>query len=192
MWIKILWDPPTPSTYFIPHHCVLKPESVTTKLCVVFDASQKAANGFCLNDTLLLGPKLHQDVSCVLSRFRLHSVCFTADIRQMFRQVLVAREHQDFQRILWPFPSEPIKEFRLRTLVFGIRSSPFLAMRCIRQLDKEHSYEFPEACAVLQDDIFVDDIVSGSDSFSGAIQLQTQLTEVLSRAGLELQRCLTI
>ncbi|XP_044757729.1 uncharacterized protein LOC123315893 [Coccinella septempunctata] len=107
----------------------------------------------------------------------------------MFRQVLVAREHQDFQLILWRFsPSEPIKEFRLRTLVFGIKSSPFLAMRCIRQLAEEHSYEFPEACAVLQDDIFVNDIVSGSDSLSGAIQLQTQLTEVLSRAGFELRK----
>nr|XP_041630558.1 uncharacterized protein LOC121502008 [Drosophila kikkawai] len=42
--------------YFIPHHCVLKPESSTTKLRVVFDASCKTTSNKSLNDILYAGP----------------------------------------------------------------------------------------------------------------------------------------
>ncbi|GFY52296.1 uncharacterized protein TNIN_271871 [Trichonephila inaurata madagascariensis] len=39
--------------YYIPHHAVIFPESKTTKLRVVFDASCKSSNGNSLNDILL-------------------------------------------------------------------------------------------------------------------------------------------
>lgn len=46
--------------FYIPHHCVFKPSSSTTKLRVVFDASAKTSDGS-LNETLLPGPKLQKD-----------------------------------------------------------------------------------------------------------------------------------
>lgn len=39
--------------YFIPHHCVLREGSVTTKLRVVFDASMRTKSGYALNDITL-------------------------------------------------------------------------------------------------------------------------------------------
>uniref|UniRef100_A0A8D8AXM8 (northern house mosquito) hypothetical protein n=1 Tax=Culex pipiens TaxID=7175 RepID=A0A8D8AXM8_CULPI len=42
--------------YFLPHHAVVRPESSTTKLRVVFDASAKSSNGQSLNDQLLDPP----------------------------------------------------------------------------------------------------------------------------------------
>ena len=55
----------TPQTsglcYYLPHHCVFK-DSTTTKLRVVFDASSKSPNDNSLNDCLLLGPRLQDDV----------------------------------------------------------------------------------------------------------------------------------
>ena len=46
------------SQYYIPHHCVVRPESVSTKLRVVFDASAKTSSGQSLNDILLIGPTI--------------------------------------------------------------------------------------------------------------------------------------
>ncbi|XP_063228908.1 uncharacterized protein LOC134534376 [Bacillus rossius redtenbacheri] len=84
----------TPS-FYIPHHGVLKPDSSTTKLRVVFDASAKDSKGTSLNDQLLTGPKLQRDIADVLLSFRDHAVAFTADIRQMYRQILVQEEFRD-------------------------------------------------------------------------------------------------
>ena len=73
--------------YYLPHHCVFK-DSTTTKLRVVFDASSKSPNGNSLNDCLLLGPRLQDDVFETLIRFRLHQYALSADVAKMDRQVV--------------------------------------------------------------------------------------------------------
>jgi len=55
--------------YYLPHYAVSKDFSTTTKLRVVFDASCKTLSGICLNDALLVGPVVQQDLFSILSRF---------------------------------------------------------------------------------------------------------------------------
>lgn len=43
-------------TYYLPHHAVMKPDSTTTKLRVVFDGSAKTTSGLSLNDVQHVGP----------------------------------------------------------------------------------------------------------------------------------------
>ena len=38
--------------FYIPHHCIIKEESVSTKLRVVFDANMKSSNDLSLKDVL--------------------------------------------------------------------------------------------------------------------------------------------
>ena len=47
-------------THYLPHHAVLKEDSTTTKLRVVFDASHKTASRKSPNDLLLIGPTLQE------------------------------------------------------------------------------------------------------------------------------------
>jgi len=54
--------------YYIPHHPVIKDNSLTTKLRVVFDASCKSSTGLSLNDCLMVGPTLQQDLFSILLR----------------------------------------------------------------------------------------------------------------------------
>ncbi|XP_044779802.1 uncharacterized protein LOC123327446 [Drosophila simulans] len=42
--------------YFLPHHCVMKEDSTTTKLRVVLDGSAATSTGYSLNDVLIAGP----------------------------------------------------------------------------------------------------------------------------------------
>lgn len=56
-------------TYYLPHHAVIKSESATTKLRVVFDRSAVAASGLSLNDILLKGAKCQPDLIGILLRF---------------------------------------------------------------------------------------------------------------------------
>ncbi|XP_076384076.1 uncharacterized protein LOC143261733 [Megalopta genalis] len=58
--------------YYLPHHAVMKTTSLTTKLRVVFDGSAATTSGTALNDTLLTGPKIQDDLLYILLRFRNH------------------------------------------------------------------------------------------------------------------------
>lgn len=67
----IKWNPQqTDTEYYLPHHAVVKENSLTTKLCVVFDGSAKSHTGLSLNDALLVGPTVQDDLFSILLRFR--------------------------------------------------------------------------------------------------------------------------
>ncbi|XP_077258611.1 uncharacterized protein LOC143895417 [Temnothorax americanus] len=52
--------------YYLPHHGMLKPDSATTKLRVVFNGSSASTSGRSLNNIMHTGAKLHLDVTDVL------------------------------------------------------------------------------------------------------------------------------
>ncbi|XP_065368751.1 uncharacterized protein LOC135961183 [Calliphora vicina] len=87
--------------YFIPHQCVLRPQSISTKLRVVFDASCRTTTHLSLNDLLMIGPTVQEELYSTLIRFRLHKYAVTADIEKMYRQVLIDEADRKFQLILW-------------------------------------------------------------------------------------------
>jgi hypothetical protein len=173
---------------YIPHHGVLK-ESSTTRLRAVYDASLASSTGVSLNQNLMSGPKLQQNVQDVILRFRLHPVVFTCDIKQMYRNVRLHPEDWRYQTIFWrESPDEPLQEFELTTVTYGVSSSAFQAIRVVHELANLNSELYPEASRVLREDTFVDDIVSGSDTIESARVLQHQLVDVLGQGCFHLRK----
>ncbi|XP_055623719.1 uncharacterized protein LOC129767123 [Toxorhynchites rutilus septentrionalis] len=78
-------------TYFLPHHGVEKTDSTTTKLRVVFDASCRTETGISLNQALMVGPVVQDDLFSILLRFRVHRFAIIADIEKMYRQIRLLR-----------------------------------------------------------------------------------------------------
>ena len=72
-------------TNYIPHHFVLEPNK-PGKIRIVFDASSKF-NGSSLNDSLLPGPNLLNNLVVVLSRFRRGQVAVISDIEKMNHRI---------------------------------------------------------------------------------------------------------
>ncbi|XP_049871172.1 uncharacterized protein LOC126370378 [Pectinophora gossypiella] len=178
----------TKGRYYIPHHCVLRPDSATTKLRVVFDASAKDMTGKSLNETLLIGPKLQTNILEILIRFRIHPVVFTSDVRQMYRQILVQEEDRDFQRIFWRSNStQPVQEYRLNTVTYGVSSAPFLACRAVKQLSEDES-DLHLAHSIVQSDMYIDDIVTGFPDFQQALQAKSEIIDLLGRGQMELRK----
>nr|XP_037877020.1 uncharacterized protein LOC119630728 [Bombyx mori] len=188
--MELVDDQPSVSeSYYIPHHCVVKESSESTPTRVVYDAGCRSTSGYSLNDVLLTGPKLHMDIVDVLLKFRVHSIALTADIKQMYRNILVRESDKDFQRIVWrTSPEQTIRDYRLRTVTFGVKSSPYLALRTIKQLAQDEAEWFKLASPVLLNDVFVDDVVSGEDSEVSALALQQELIGICRAAGFELRK----
>lgn len=55
--------------YYLSHHCVIRGEHSTTKLRIVFNAFCRTTSGISLNDALMNGPVLQQELFSVLLRF---------------------------------------------------------------------------------------------------------------------------
>ena len=111
------------ASYYLPHHGVLKPQSKTTKLRVVFTRSSKTQSGKSLNDILHTGAKLQRDIADLLLWSRQHKLIFMTDIRKMFRQIRVHKDDWPLQGILWIDANEQKAEFHLTTVTYGTRPS---------------------------------------------------------------------
>ncbi|XP_033218066.1 uncharacterized protein LOC117173536 [Belonocnema kinseyi] len=71
---------PNNQGYYLPHHAVVKTCSLTTKTRVVFDDSAKTTTGISLNDSLMVGPIIQEDLFSIITRFRTFQYALTADI----------------------------------------------------------------------------------------------------------------
>lgn len=65
---------------------------MTTKLGVIFNASQPTSSGESLNDTLLIGSKIQNNLIHILLKQKAYKYVIVADIEKMSRQVLMTNK----------------------------------------------------------------------------------------------------
>ena len=127
-------------------HAVRKEHSTTPKVRVVFDASAKAATGTSLNDTLLVGPTIHPPLIDILLKFRFHSVALTADVSKKDRAVELIPPDHDLHRFIWRNSlDEPLQDYRMTRVTFGVSASSFAANMPLKQNALEFAVEYPQA-----------------------------------------------
>ncbi|XP_062711815.1 uncharacterized protein LOC134289648 [Aedes albopictus] len=175
--------------YYLPHHAVLKPESTTTKLRVVFDASCRTSSGVSLNEALMVGPVVQDDIQDISLRFRLHRYALVGDVAKMYRMVLHTEDDRRVLKIVWRDEStEPIRTYQLKTVTYGTASAPYLATKCLQRLLEEGESAYPVAAKVVGKDFYVDDMLSGIDSIDEGRLLIQQMIALLHSAGFTLRK----
>ena len=110
--------------WYLPHHAVIHPAK-PEKIHVVFDASAKH-QGVSLNDVLLKGPDLTENLATILLRFRNGPIAVSSDIEKMFLQVGVKESDQRALRFVWrpPGSTKFPDTYQMKVQVFGAVSSP--------------------------------------------------------------------
>lgn len=179
----------TTAVCYLSHHGVLREASFSTKLRVVFNGSATLPSGASLNRYLHVGPNLLPALADVLLRWRRHCFVLATDVEKMFHQIEVYPKDRDLQRILWrEDPAEEVKEWRLRTVTYGLACAPFLAIRTLRQLAADEEESLPLGAAVLRRDVYMDDILTGADSIEEALSIREQLTKICKAGGFPLKK----
>lgn len=113
----------------------------------------------------------------------------TADIEKMYRQIEIHPDDSMFQKIIWrSHPNEPIKIYKLKTVTYGTSSALFLATRVLKQLSIDEAHSHPIAAEILQRDFYVDDLLTGANTFQDALELRNDLVSITQRGGLILQK----
>ncbi|XP_049317674.1 uncharacterized protein LOC125780108 [Bactrocera dorsalis] len=185
---KVEYDPSGKATqYYLPHHAVIKPDRITTKLRVVFNASCPTSNHKSLNDVLHIGPTLQKDLVILITNWRLFQFVFNADIQKMYRQILVDPKHTRFQRILFrKSPEDTIEDFELQTVTFGINCAPYLAIRTLMKLADDIEETHPLAAKILRQEMYVDDVLAGTHNLTTAKSARDELISALKTPGFAL------
>lgn len=175
-----------PRAWYLPHFAVTNVNK-PGKIRLVFDAAAKA-NDVCLNDELLEGPDLLQDLNGLLLRFREKRIAITADIQEMFLQVKIAPIDQPAQMFLWRGGDRdgPPRKYKMTSMIFGAKSSPFLAHSVRDWNARESADEYPLACQAITKNHYMDDWVDSFDDKERAINTMKQVIEVHRRAGFKL------
>lgn len=175
--------------YFLPHHCVIRESSSTTKLRVVFDASMKTTSGLSLNDILLKGFKVQPDLFDILCRFRSAPYVFICDIEKMYRQVKVNPDQTFLQTILWKDnPESSLRQIELTTVTYGTNAAPYLATRCLVELANKNIDKFPQTCWQILNQCYLDDFLCFAYSESELQKLSTELMSLCNSANFNLHK----
>ncbi|XP_062542559.1 uncharacterized protein LOC134210531 [Armigeres subalbatus] len=175
--------------FFLPHHAILRPDSTTTKLRIVFDASCKSGSGLSLNDILMTGPTIQNTLNDIVLRFRMPAFVLMGDLCKMYRQILHHPLDQRLLRIYWrQNTSETLKIFQLLTVTYGTSSAPFLATRVLQQLAEDEQERYPLAATVIRKDMYMDDLLTGCNDVGKLKQLCSQLLGIFESAGMQLRK----
>ncbi|KOB71256.1 Uncharacterized protein OBRU01_13815 [Operophtera brumata] len=107
----------------------------------------------------------------------------------MFRQTWIYPGDRKYQLIYWrASKSDPLQLYELTTNTYGLKSSPFVAIRCFHQLATDERNRYPRAAKLLVKKSYVDDLNGGGDSLQEAKELRNELVALMSSAGYELRK----
>ena len=98
--------------------------------------------GTCLNQAVLAGPNLLNNLMEVLARFRLGKFACMADLSKCFFQIAMPEEQRNLFRIIWfkdnNLNGGDLQVYRFVRHVWGINSSPYIALLSIQHLLSEN------------------------------------------------------
>ena len=130
--------------WYIPHYGVYH-QKKPDKIRVVFDCSAHFT-GTSLNNELLQGPDLTNDLVGVLVCFRQDPVAVMGDIQSMFHQVRIPEADRDLLQFLW-WPKgnldQELEEYRMCMHLFGAVSWPSCANFTRCHIVEYFKHEFP-------------------------------------------------
>ena len=149
----------------ITYHHPVKKDSTTMPIPNVYDCSCcQSKNSISLNDFLMVGPPVLNEICSILLCFRTYAFGTSTDIEKAFLHVKLHKDDRDFTRFLWlSDPSDPDSEFQVywfKVVLFGATSSPFMLNATLHY----HLQQCPSPLATyILANLYVDNIISGCD-----------------------------
>ena len=176
--------------WYIPHHGAYHKKK-PGKMRVVFDCSA-LYQGVSLNQQLLQGPDLTNNLTGIFCQFQKERIALMCDIQAMFHQVKVDGIHRDYLCFLWwddeNFDSDPVK-YRMTVHLFGANSSPGCANFALKTTANHYKGVCgKEAADFVRKDFYVDDGLKSVASVEQAKSLISSTKSLCQKGGFRLHK----
>ena len=193
--------------HYISTHPVFRPESESTPCRLVFDCAQKLSDGRSFNDHILDTPSLYPDIGQLLMRFRTYAIGCVFDLRKFFNTIRLQYSDRQMARFTWCLdpknspsdtpgnpptsanskskPSVKLTSYSMDRLFFGAKSSPFQSSWIVKKHSEQFKHRYPEAHFMVNNNLYVDDCLYGSDCVTKAFELTNQLQWIFQKAGID-------
>ena len=174
--------------HYILHHEVLKPDSKTTPVRIVFNSSANYM-GPVLNEYWAKGPDLLNNLLGILIRFRENEVAFIGDVRKMYHTVHTKEIDQHTHRFLWR-NMDVMKHpdtYVIQLVSFGDQPSGAIATIAMRKTAEFGQNEFPEATKIIKENSYMDDIIDSINDKANALKVTKQIEDILDKGGFKIK-----
>ena len=179
----------TGPVHYISHHPVLKPDSESTPLRLVFNSSA-SYRGHVLNEYWAKGPDLNNNLLGLLLRFRRERVALVGDIRKMYHSVGMALMDQHCHRFLWrdmQVERQP-DTYCVTAVNFGDKPSATIAICALRETAEIGKGKFPEAADTILHNVHMDDVLDNVEDIEKAIERASQIDELLKAGNFAIKK----
>ena len=109
----------------------------------------------------------------------------------MFLQIkMIQTSRSEHSQILWrelQIDRTP-DVYCMTRVTFGDASSPFLSMATVQKHAEDHKIDYPTAVKEVKENMYVDDVLSGSPNDDSALQLKDELCSLLSKGIFQLTK----
>ncbi len=172
--------------FYLPIFPIVRFDKETSQVRPVVDAKARHA-GHSLNDFILSGPNLINDIVAVLFRFRLYPIALAGDVSRFFlRTYMYSVSDRDFHRFLWRMKNGEIGIRRFKVHAFGNKGSPCVAMYLARKMADEVGSE--RAKETVYRSTIVDDNLDSVETIKEAIELRKQLTKIYAHGNMKIKK----
>ena len=164
--------------------------SVTTPCRMVFDASMSTKGACSLNSILAKGCNSLNNLQGITIRWAMHRHAFHTDVQKMYNKVLLHPSYWRYQLYLFS-PELNIDDTPqwkvIMTLIYGVRPSGGLAECGLRKTVELCKTDFPLAYGPIMYDTYMDDCVSGTDSWDESMRVMDQIENAVNCGGFTLK-----
>ena len=182
-----------PGSYFIPWRFVSKPDSLSTPVRMVFDASSTTPGGCSLNEALAKGQKKLSDLFHLLIKFRGNKAAFTCDVSLAYNSIALEKEDLKYQKYLWAEnldPAAQVVTMVVLTCIYGVRPAGNLTIEGFHVVARFVMEKYPElmqGAETLMNSAYMDDIIATFYNIEECKNVAEQLEKTLSFGSMKVK-----
>ena len=143
-----------------------------------------------MNECLETGPPLQNSLWDILIRSRFRLILLRGDTEKAFLQIRIRECESDVLRFHWVKNSDPsvIEINRFTRLVFSLTQSSFILEGTLKKHFQYYINKCPTLTEAISEDMYVDDLVSGSNTIEEVEVIKQKSIELFRKGGFNLHK----